>query len=743
MRIVSLQFIVMAVLAVGGTAQSKGRELSLDDVLARTGAFMPRGMGGLAWMPDGKSFSWIERGPEGLAWVKGNVDDGPKTTIATDAQFAAVAKKAGLDGFPLTTVVQGTWRADGKSMDLSDGKRFAVLSVDPLALRPAFVVPDDVQAIAQPDDHLHLAYVKDYDITVMKPDGRTRRVTEGGFRDLKHGLSASREEFGIKDGMWWSKDGRRLAFFREDLRPIEPYPYIDWTKWPAEAKGGRYPMAGQKASIVTVGIYDTRTDGVIYLETDPTIDEFLTNITWNFDGDRVYVAHVNRTQDATHLAAYDAADGKKVADLFTERDAEWIEPECGPIFIPGQNGEFLWFSFRDGYRQLFRHAADGHLLQQVTKGSFDIESFVGFSSDARSFHFVATGDDPRHRHFFRADLAPVDAKVSQPEPNRADVTVTGAKVLQLTSGRGHHDVLVSPDGRFLLDRHSNLELPMAVDLLTADGKSVRRLLAPADPMADVRRGKQEFFTVKSPAGGDLFGHVIYPPEMTEGKKYPVLLYVYGGPHVQLVQDTWMLGFGMRNLWLEWMATQGYIVLRVDNHGTPNRGIAWQQAIHRRMGTLETDDQIAAIDYVIAGGHADPQRVGVHGWSYGGFMTLSLMTRAGDRFKCGVSGAPVTDWRFYETGYGERYMDTPGENPEGYKTAAVQNHVKGLKGRLLLVHGSSDETVVWQNTVDFTSACIREGIDFDYFIYPGQLHGLTGPNSAHFFRKMTAFFKKEL
>jgi dipeptidyl-peptidase-4 len=417
------------------------------------------------------------------------------------------------------------------------------------------------------------------------------------------------------------------------------------------------------------------------------------------------------------MIEYDVTTGLEIREHFVEQDAQWVEPEAGPIFLPDGSGHYLWFSFASGYRQLHRYAGNGAHLGQVTSGKFDFMGFVDWVGN--SFLVTGTGINPLEKHLFLVDLV-------------------GAQ-RQVTAGRGQHDTLLSPNGERVLDTHTNLELPLAIDLLTTSGQRIRRVHEAENPLANYRLGTQRVFTTTCASGEPMYGHLILPPDLDATRKYPILQYVYGGPHSQLVQDRWLGGQGRWVLWLHMMATRGFVVFRADNRGTANRGIEWQQAIHRRLGTLEVEDQVKALDHILQNPWADSERVGIHGWSYGGFMTLSLMTRAGERYRAGIAGAPVTNWAFYETGYGERYMDTPAENPEGYSNANPSAHVKGLRGRLLVVHGTADETVMWQSSIDFLSHCIEAGVEVETMVYPGQLHGLTGRSFSHFLRKMTRFF----
>jgi len=703
------------------------RELTLDHVLKEAGRLFPHGLNGLRWHPDGKHYSWVKKVEGKPALVTATVADGAETVVLTAARLSAAWKKAGLEGQapPITRAI--TWNEDGKSLRLFRAGALYRIDLEPLRVIRLLKLPDGAGAPAFSPRDEQIAFVKEFNVHVLKPDGTVVPVTRGGSADVTHGISVSRNEFGIHDGLWWDPTGRRLAFYKEDLRPIEPYPYVDFKPRPARQVHGRYPMAGRKGSVVSVGVFDSTGGGVIWLETDPHADDYLTNVTWGPRGQRLYVAHVNRGQDQMALVEYDATSGRRLKTLFTENDEQWIEPEQGPVFLPDDSGRFLWLSPREGYDHYYLYNREGKVLRKVTSGDYDVLAFTQWDGDGNGFFFESTGENPLEKHLFHASLEGGERKI--------------------TRGRGQHETRVAPDGRHALDVHTSLELPLATDLLTMGGETLRELHRAENPLKAFRLGTQRFFTIPSADGKfDLHGHLILPPGLDPAKpdrKYPVIHYVYGGPHAQLVQDRWLAGRGRWILWMHHMAAKGYVVLRLDNRGTPRRGIEFEQAIHRRLGTCEIADQTRALEYVLGLGFADPKRVGVHGWSYGGFMTLSLMTRAGKYYRAGLAGAPVTDWAYYETGYGERYMDTPEENPEGYKSASPSEHVKGIRGRLLVVHGSADKTVMWQNTIDFLRRCINAGVEVETMIYPGQTHGLAGKSYAHFVRKMTRFFDREL
>ncbi|MEZ6196833.1 MAG: DPP IV N-terminal domain-containing protein [Planctomycetota bacterium] len=716
------------------------KPITLEIAAKQPFRFTPRGLNGPAWREDGRSFTHLESSPDGTVLVSVDAATGERATLFGVETLKTAMEQAGVKDFPFGRLAAASWK-DGRLELVAEGRRLRI-AADGKSVEAESLFPAEAEASAFSPDGAQVAWVADHDISARKRDGTVTRVTRGGFAELTHGVAVSRVEFGIHDGMWWDPTGRRLAFYREDLRPIQPHELVDWSVHPAKRVPDRYPMAGTRNSVVSIGVWDSRDDSVVWLDTKPEEDEYLTNVAWDPTGERILVAHVARSQDLTTLEVYEAASGRHLESLFSERDEQWTEPEHPPIFLPDGSGDFLWFSPRDGYNHLYRYHRDGNLVGQVTRGAFDVTAFRGFSPDGTSILVEASGEDPLQMHLYRVSLAAPEAVVKGAGES-AEVEYRFPPLERLTSGRGRHEVLIAPKTGHLLDTWSSLETPTAVDLIAADGGAPRRLHTAPDPWAGWVHGEERFFTVPAADGTPLHGHLVLPPDLDPKKKHPVLLYVYGGPHSQLVTDTWMGGARSLGVWFHHMAAKGYIVVRLDGHGTLNRGIEFQQAIHRRLGTLEIQDQLAAIDHVLSLGFADPARVGVHGWSYGGFMTLSLMTRAGERFAAGVSGAPVTDWSLYETGYGERYMDRPAENEKGYAEADPGNHVEGIRGRLLVVQGTSDVTVVWQHTIDFLAKCIAKAVDVDYFAYPGELHGLRGASRFHFYKKMTAFFDREL
>ncbi len=738
---------VLCLLPTVLTAQTapatKKKEITLREAAMSPFLFTAsRGLAGLKWRPGRKCVTCLKRTKSGPGLVSIAVKDGKETMLISADDMAKAAKRAKLPQVNINVLRTATWSADGSTLRFVANNQAHLLHVATNKIMSGLTIPEDAEDSAWSKFDVHVAYSKGKNVFVNKPDGSTFQVTSGGFEFLTHGLSVSRVEFGITNGMWWDPTGRRLAFYREDLRPIEPYPYIDWNPTPAKHVLGRYPMAGHPGSIVTVGVYDTQDDSVTWLKTNTAVDQYLTNVTWSPDGQTIYIAHVNRAQNKMDLKSWDAKSGAFVKTLFTEKDEQWIEPEHGPIFLPDNSGDFLWFSYRGGFHNLYLVSSAGKFMQRVTNGDWDVSAFQKFSQDLSKIYFVGAGETPTESHLFSAPLINASQRDTQRQEDTGRVVVIKERATQLTQGGGQHRAVMSPGEDAFFDAHSQLGETLKTNLVQVGGLSMQ-IHEAKDPWTRYVGGKEEMFKIKAQDGSDLYGHIILPPNLDESKKYPVLLYVYGGPHAQLIKNEFGGGAGFSSGWFHYMACQGIIVIRIDGHGTPRRGIEFMQAIHRNMGRIEIEDQIAGLEYLFKRPYVDRSRVGVHGWSYGGFMTLSLMTRKGDYFKCGISGAPVTDWSYYETGYGERYMDRPEENKAGYKESMPATHLSGLKGRLLVVHGSSDVTVVWQNTMAFLAACIDQDKPVEYMTYPGQLHGLRGKHRWHFYQKMTKFFLREL
>ena len=539
-------------------------------------------------------------------------------------------------------------------------------------------------------------------------------VTSIEDKNTVSGQAIHRSEFGIVKGTFWSPEGNYLAFYQKDESNVTDYPLVDITTYPASLKNIKYPMAGQESEIAKIGIYNLQTQQTVYLDIDTSDEHYLTNLSWTPDEKFVLVAEINRGQNHVWYNRYDVSTGKKVDTLFEETNEKWTEPEHDAVFLPNSNTNFLWFSERDGFMNLYHYTTEGKLVKQVTKFNWVVTGILGFDESGKNVFITGTGADPREMHTFKVNLK-------------------SGKYTKLTTVKGTHSAQLSTNGNYLIDSYSNLTIPAKIEIVdTNNGKSTS-IFTSENPLKDYNLGTTEFVNLKGKSGTDLYAKITKPANFDATKKYPVLVYVYGGPHAQLVKNSWLAG---SNLWMMAFASlENYIVFTLDNRGSENRGFAFESAVHRNLGDAEMEDQLTGIDYLKSLSFVDSKRIAVNGWSYGGFMTTSLMLHHPGVFTTAVAGGPVTDWKYYEVMYGERYMDTPQENPEGYKKAKVHNYIKNLDGKLLLIHGSVDPTVVPQHSMTLLQEAVKQKVQIDFFTYPMHEHNVGGIDRAHLIKKM--------
>ncbi|HHG86032.1 MAG TPA: S9 family peptidase, partial [Bacteroidetes bacterium] len=558
------------------------------------------------------------------------------------------------------------------------------------------------------------AYTIDNNLWVSLPGESDHQVTHETDKNIRHGEAAHRFEFGISKGTFWSPSGKNLAFYRVDERMVSDYPVFNLRKKPMTPEIIKYPFAGDPSHHATIGIFDLKKQKVRYLKTGGDPEHYLTNITWGPNEKYIYVAEINRDQNSMKLNRYSAKTGDLVNTIFTESNAKYVEPKKGPIFLPGSDKEFLWLSTRDGNNHLYHYTVEGDMKGQITAGNWMITSFLGFDKSGKNCFFSCTQPNPTERHTFSLRLK-------------------NKKLTLLTPGVGNHTARLHPDGRYLIDTWTSTTVPRTIRIMDAKGKVSQELLKAENPLKDYHLAMPQLFTLKAADGKtDLWARMFTPPNLDKSKKYPVLVYVYNGPGVQLVRNTWM---GAAPLWMPWMADQGYIVFSVDGRGSANAGRDFEQAIFRNLGTVELSDQLAGVQYLKSLPYVDANRMVVHGWSYGGFMTCNLMMRSPGTFNAGVAGGPVIDWSMYEIMYTERYMDTPKTNAEGYKKASLHNYVEKLEGKLMLIHGTNDDVVVWQHSLGFLKTAISAGTQLDYFVYPTHPHNVRGKDRVHLMTKV--------
>ena len=563
------------------------------------------------------------------------------------------------------------------------------------------------------------ALLKDDNLYVQAVGGEMRQLSTDGSREIVYGQSVHRNEFGIYKGTFFSPDGKQLAFYRMDQSMVTDYPQVNTFERVAAYAPDKYPMAGMTSHKVTIGIADVATGAVRYLDLGDVTDRYFTNIAWSPDGSTLYLIEVNRDQTDAHLDAYSATSGKKLRTLYSEHNDRYVEPLHPIQFLPWDSSKFIYWSQQDGFMHLYVMDTEGNIVRQLTKGNWVVDAIVGFNAKAKSVIYVANEINPLQMNIF-------------------SVNVDKGTRRCLDNKLGVHSATLSADGAYLLDSWSEPEVPRAYAITnTRTGKRVE-IHRSADPWQGYQVPIFTSGSIKANDGvTDLYWRMVKPADFDPAKKYPTVVYVYGGPHAHNVAASW---HWMSRSWETYMAQNGFIVFILDNRGSENRGLAFEQATFRQLGQIEMQDQMQGVDYLKSLPYVDASRLGVHGWSFGGFMTISLMTNYPDVFKVGVAGGPVIDWKWYEVMYGERYMDTPQTNPEGYEKTSLLNRAADLKGRLLVITGMNDNTVVPQHCLMFLNACAEAGTYPDFLAYPGEEHNMRGHKSVHLHEKITRYFQ---
>lgn len=565
-----------------------------------------------------------------------------------------------------------------------------------------------------------LAYTKANNLYISDSKGNETAVSADPDTGIVYGKSVHRDEFGISKGIFWSPDGSKLAFYRMDESMVTDYPLVDVSARTAKLNNIKYPMAGMASHHVTVGVYNPQSGETIYLKTGEPKDHYLTNVAWSLDGEWIYIAELNREQNHMKLNRYNATTGNLDRTLFEETNPKYVEPQRPILFTEGNPHRFIWQSQRDGFNHLYLYDISGKMLKQLTRGEWEVTDIIGFDDKGENLYFASTNPTPMERHIYSVNLK-------------------SGKIARHTSQPGMHSASLSASGRYLIDRYSAHNNPGTVELIDTRNSKKTRLLAVAEnPFKDTAVPTVETGTLKAADGvTDLYYRMVKPAGFDSTKKHPVAVYVYGGPHSQMVQNRWRYGSGG---WEFYMAQKGYVVFVMDNRGTSYRGLKFENVTHRQLGVEEAKDQMCGVEFLKSLPYVDANRMGIHGWSYGGFMTITLLLDYPDVFKVGVAGGPVVDWKYYEVMYGERYMDTPQENPDGYKETSLLNKAERLKSRLLIIHGDEDPTVVLQNSLQFLKSCIGAGAHPDYFIYPGHGHNMIGVDRVHLHEHITRYFE---
>ncbi len=671
----------------------------------------------LKWQGNTGFYTW--QVPNAI--LRGHVNNDQRDTLVTLGKFNELLTRAGKESvkrIPYINWLDGTTMQfsidnDYYSINLAKSWKDGIMSINHSL--PAKAANADAAPV-----NGYLAYTVENGLYIS--DGSKEIVVaEDQNKGIVYGQTVHRNEFGISKGTFWSPAGNLLAFYRMDESMVTEYPLVDVTARVAELNNIRYPMAGMASHHVTVGIYNINNKQTVYLNTGEPKEQYLTNIAWSPDQQYLFIAILNRDQNHLKLNQYDVNTGNYIKTLFEEKNDRYVEPLNPMLFIPGNDDQFIWQSQRDGFNHLYLYDISGSLVKQLTSGNWMVNSILGYDDSAKGIFYTSSEASAIGEHLYYLNLK------------------TG-KHRQLTNNSGTHRPLVRTDGKYFITTYSNLTTPSVSLLVDVKTGNTKELNKSENPLTEYSLGETNIFTIKSADGTtDLFCRLIKPANFDASKKYPVFIYVYGGPHAQLVTDTWMSG----GLFLQYMAQKGYVVFTLDNRGSANRGFDFESIIHRNLGVAEMADQMKGVEYLLTLPFVDTNRIGVDGWSYGGFMTVNLKLTYPNIFKVATAGGPVCDWKYYEIMYGERYMDTPEQNPEGYKSASLIERAGQLEGKLLIIHGGIDNTVVWQQSLDFVRACIENKKQLDYFVYPTHEHNVGGIDRAHLFRKISEYFDTNL
>ena len=700
-------FIVLITTIFSVFGQQKELTLS-ESILGSRSELAPSKLSGLQWIPETDTYCMIE----GNKLVSSSASSNKLTEILS---LDSLNKLDGLEK-ELTKFPNITWlnknefyfRKENNYFKYNlQNKDLQTFSFDEKAKN------NDLNKIT-----LNLAYTVDNNLLIKRINGNVDQLSNETNKEIVYGQAVHRFEFGIIKGTFWSPKGNKLAFYRKDETMVTDYPLINMNVRPAEIKKTKYPMAGMKSHHVTLGVYDLKNKKTIYLKTGEPKDQYLTSVTWSPDEKSIFIGVLNRDQNHLKMNQYNAETGVLVKTLFEEKDAEYVEPEQGLIFVPDHEDQFLWFSSRDNYKQLYLYNTKGKLIKKVSEGNWDITSFTGFDNE-NNIYFQAATNDALERQIFKTTLK--------------------GKQEQITKSNGTHTVSLNQSG-LLIDTFSNIDTPKKITIIDQKSKVKKELSKAIDPLKAYAYSKPELIKLKNKEGFVLNARMIKPSNFDKNKKYPVVVYVYGGSHAQMVRDSWL---GSAPMWMYYLAEKGYIIFTLDNRGSHNRSSEFEQATHRNLGDIEMEDQLVGVDYLKSQSFVDVDKMAIHGWSFGGFMTTSMMLRQPGIFKVGVAGGPVIDWSYYEIMYGERYMDSPQQNPEGYKKSDVSNYVENLKGELLIIHGQIDDVVVPQHSMKLLKSSVDKGVQIDFFTYPGYPHNIRGKDRVHLMQKVIDYIEENI
>lgn len=696
---------ILLFIGFAGIAQKK--ELTLNDaVLQQYRAFRPESLNAVQWVPGTDEYVYASDNYQQLLRTSARKNTPETWLTVQDVNKALGAQLYNFYGFEFL---------NANELLFSDGQNYYSYNAQSKTGTKLASLPEQAENAQMDAKHENVAFTKANNLYVLTKSGE-KAVTSNTDPNIVAGQSIARNEFGIEGGIFWSPKSAYLAFYQKDESDVASYPLVDLNPLPAALKSIKYPMAGQGSEKPKVGIYNMTSGQTVYISPHGAVNDYLTNLSWSPDERFVLIAELNRGQNKMNLNVYDAKTGAYVRTILTEENEKWVEPEH-PAFFPSETqNNFVWISEKDGFSNLYYYTIEGKLIKQLTANKFVAKSILQAINKGKEVVYAATGTSPLNTLYYAVD-------------------VTTGKQRCLTLEEGTHSISINAAGTMMIDQYSSHSVVGKSELKTITGKIIKTLLVSKNKLAEYKIGSADIGQIQGPDGSTLYTRMIKPSNFDPNKKYPVLVYVYGGPHAQMITNSWLDG---ASLWMYYMAEQGYIVFTLDNRGSGERGFAFESQIHRQLGTVEIEDQMKGVEYLKSLPYIDGDRLAVHGWSFGGFMTTSLMLRQAGTFNVGVAGGPVTDWKYYEVMYGERYMDTPEENAKGYEQASLFTHANKLKGDLLLIHGTIDDVVVPQHNYNLVKKFVELGIQMDFFPYPMHKHNVSGKDRVHLIEKVLKY-----
>jgi dipeptidyl-peptidase-4 len=724
-------------------AQAPGKTLTVQRIFGvGQSSLSGSSLSGLEWSPDGSVISYYHREGEGrnapLELWSMNTATGEHHVLVTTEQLGKLlqppkGQPTQATGLGRAAVQNYFWSPDGRALLFASGGQMVWFDVATQQSRPLLAGEAEISDPKISPDGRWVSFMRDHNLSVVATaGGEPRQLTKGGTENLLMGELdwVYPEELDLGTAYWWSPDSQRLAYLEMDESKVTKYPVTNLNTLATETTN--FPQAGEPNPIVRVGVVDVHGGETTWMDTGANTEIYLPRVDWVPDGKHVAIQRLNRAQTQLDLILADPATGE-TKTILTESDKYWINVTDDLHFF-SDSQRFLWTSERTGHRHLYLYDVSGKLLNTLTSGDWDVSGIGGFGPRAAK---GMVADEAHGWIYFQSNRENI------PQSQLYRLSLKDKSITKITSGAGSHIDLIAPAANAYVDIFTTALTPPRMELFSADGKRVAVLNENKVPeLAEYHLSPVEFFTVNADDGTKLYADMIKPPNFDPAKKYPVLISVYGGPHAQVVRDGWG---GSNLLWHQMMAQRGFIIFSLDNRGSYGRGHVFETPLYHQFGKIELQDQLAGVRYLKSLPYVDGARIGIWGWSYGGYMTLTAMFHASDVFRAGVCVAPVSDWKLYDTIYTERYMGLPQENADGYKNSSPGNFAAGLKGKLMMVHGTGDDNVHFANTTLVLNQLIAAGkYPDELMIFPGRGHGIGDP-PAHLklFERITQFLEDEL